>query len=111
MDYHTKQTDSITWKGIIKSFNMVKGGFGWDLSDGAKISLLFGIWLHYDPLCLVVDDIDLDEICWTVKDIIGVDGEWKLENIKSSLLRFILDQICNIEVSSDDTRQDMPIWK
>lgn len=67
-DHQPKPTASSTWKGIIWSLNKVKGGFSWSIGNGQDISLWFDVWLGHDPLCLVVDDIDPQELCWTVSE-------------------------------------------
>lgn len=46
----------------------MKGGFSWSIGNGQDISLWFDVWLGHDPLCLVVDDIDPQELCWTVSE-------------------------------------------
>lgn len=70
-----KPTDSMTWKGISRSFNFVKGGYGWSLENRNQISFWFDIWLYFDHLCLIVDDIDPDEVLITVVEVISPQGE------------------------------------
>lgn len=38
MEVGTKQTDSSTWKDIVRSLEMVNDGFGWRVGNGEDIS-------------------------------------------------------------------------
>ena len=53
---------------------MVKGGFGWKIGKGTEASLWFDIWVEFDPLCLLIEEIDPSESLWTVANIISNDG-------------------------------------
>ena len=68
----------VTWRGINKSLNHVHGGFGWTIASGTKVSLWFDVWLTNDPLCLLVEEIDSNEILWRVADIITKEGQWAI---------------------------------
>lgn len=57
LDYDIKQSASFTWKGVVRSFKILQGGFWWRIGNGERASLWFDTWLATDPLCLLVDDI------------------------------------------------------
>lgn len=61
--------DSSTWS---------YGGYWWRIGNGVNVSLWFNAWLSKEPLCLMVEEIDLDEILWIVSDIINSEGVWIL---------------------------------
>lgn len=78
LQYTPRPTDWATMKGITKSIQSVQDGFGWSLGNGESISLWFDAWVLHEPLCLVVDVIDPDELHLPVKDIRGPNGDWCL---------------------------------
>lgn len=82
-----KGGDSTTWRGITKNLSHVHGGFGWTIGN------VFDAWLSSDPLCLMVEDIDLKGILWTMADIIEPDGSWDVAKIRTPLPRVVLSQI------------------
>lgn len=53
-------------KNIIKRLDMVKGGFGWHVGNGASVFLWFDVWLITDLLYLVLNAIDRDELTKTL---------------------------------------------
>lgn len=62
LDCVARPTDSTTWKGIVKSLAYVHGGFSWRIGNGCSVSLWFDACVTEDPLCLLVEEIDPDEI-------------------------------------------------
>ena len=69
-----KNTDSQTWKGIVKSNALVSSCYGCRVGNGTYISLWFDIWVKDEPLCLEVNRIEPDEINRKVTDIIPPQG-------------------------------------
>ena len=55
-----------------------------EVGDGRNISFWFDFWVDRDPLCLAVDDINPDEITWSVRDVIDANGSWALQRLKTS---------------------------
>lgn len=84
MEWNSESIASYTWKGATKSFNHVKGGFGWKIGTENNVSIWFDVWIHSEPLCLLVSDIHLLEILWTVNDIIQ-DGRWNLALLRTNI--------------------------
>ena len=70
---------------VLKSIHHVSGGFGWNIANGIDVSLWFDAWLSNIPLCLLVDDIEPDEILWRVVDIIDDTGQWDIHCIRTSI--------------------------
>lgn len=72
LKYDTKPGNSSTWKGIIRSFKIIEGGFGWKIGNGRDVSIWFDVWIGNDPICLLIDEIDPTEVLWNVADIIHI---------------------------------------
>lgn len=63
------------WKGAVRSFNHVKGGFDRKIGLGKNVYLWFDIWIGNELLVLLIDDIDPLKIMWNVNAIIH-NGHW-----------------------------------
>lgn len=90
---------------------MVKGGFDWELWYGECISLWFDAWLLSDPFCLIVDDIDLDEIWWTVNHTHNDNGEWRPDHLHIVLPMFVVEKIHRLNIPLTQEVKDKPVWK
>ena len=108
LDCEARPTDSRQWKGFIRGFNMIKGGFGWRIGNGESVSLWFDTWLYNDPLCLLIDDIHPNEITWTVADVIH-EGAWALHRLRTILSPDLIRRIQ--EVPLQVTGCDSLVWK
>lgn len=61
----------------------MKAGFGWNIGKGTNILLWFDVWLGHDPLCLAIDNIDPQELCWTVQHIRDDSRQWQLQHLNT----------------------------
>lgn len=105
MDYHAKNTNSSTWKGIIRSFNMVKVTF-----YDERVSLRFDTWLLTEPLCLLVNNIHPIEIIWQVEDIV-TDVRWDLPWVRTPLPLTIKALIEFQPLHKSALKDHMVVWK
>lgn len=106
MDYEIHSLDSASWKGIVRSLQKVKGGFGWSVGHGTKVSFWFDNWLDRNPLCFLVDDIVINELLWTVHDVLTMDGKLDVDKIQTtvpSVLRARMARFCVQDLSSADS--------
>ena len=53
----------------------------------------FDAWLSNTSLCLLVDDIEPDEILWRVAGIIDDTGQWDIHCIRTLIPPRIINQI------------------
>ncbi|KAK4476678.1 hypothetical protein RD792_015838 [Penstemon davidsonii] len=111
LNYKPKGSDSATFKGIAKSLEAVQAGIKWRVVNGQKISLWFDRWAVKDPLCnLVEGDIRGEETDWSVAEILGNDGQWLVEKIKTKLPPVAIEAIHNTPIPWQRDKEDKIIW-
>lgn len=113
IEYERKAGNSSTWKGIIRSLNMTKGGFAWNIGTGEEVSIWFDIWVDNEPLCLLIEDIEPTETMWNVADIIIIksNGSWDLGRLKTVIPNVIIRKIIAIHLNTSNNNGDKLVWK
>ncbi|KAK4480848.1 hypothetical protein RD792_011700, partial [Penstemon davidsonii] len=68
-------------------------------------------WAVKDPLCnLVEGDIRGEETDWSVAEILGNDGQWLVEKIKTKLPPVAIEAIHNTPIPWQRDKEDKIIW-
>lgn len=80
-NYESKPGELSTWRGLLKSMNIVRGGYCWSLENGKDISLWFDAWVENKPLCLMLDDINPIQSVWTIAYILEDDDHWNMGSL------------------------------
>lgn len=109
--YQAKSDASVTWRAITRSLNHAHGGFGWNTASGTEVWLWSDTWLTNGPLCLLVEDIEPNEIVWRVADIINEEGQWETSCIQTELPPPVLQRIQEYHRDVGLGKSDQNVWK
>jgi len=88
LNYKRRNTDSLVWKNILKSRELLKEGLIWKVGKGDQISFWFNNWIENRSLMHIIgiDESNITHPDAKVSDFITQESKWD-----SSLLISVLN--------------------
>ncbi|CAL5358759.1 unnamed protein product [Camellia sinensis] len=110
MTYSSKRNSFLTWRGILKSRDVLRKGIKWGVGDGSKISIWHDWWCREASLSFQYpnhNSINMDKVDKLMNGL----GEWDVNMFESYLPRDVFSEVLKIHLPQFVTFPDTPFWK
>ena len=106
-----KPSDSSIWKQMASVWSQINELSFWTIGNGVNISVWGDAWIMPGlKLSSVVDHIPPELSSLKVCDLVGVDGDWNLQNLASFISPDLLSRIRALLPPRYDYGDDLVLW-